>query len=308
MTVRAAVIGAGRVGTFHAEKYAALPDVDLVAVVDVDSSRARGLAARLGSRPASDFRAVLGKVDCVSIATPTRSHFAIAAECLQRDVDVLVEKPMTVTAADGRRLVDLADRKHRVLQVGHLERFNPAVRALLAVVDHPRFVESDRLAPFGERGAEVDVVRDLMIHDLDVVLACVGAPVERIEAVGVPVLTDQVDIASVRLRFAGGCIANLTASRVARKRERKIRLFQSDAYFSVDYDESRLRVYRRRVVGGRPEISVAEEEFREADALRDEVESFVVAVRARSVPEIDGRAALGAVELAERINACMETP
>jgi predicted dehydrogenase len=305
--LRAAVIGAGYVGTFHAEKYAARDDVQLVAVVDTDLERARALATRLGVEATADVRAIIGRIDCATVATPTPAHFALARELLTRGIDVLVEKPMTVTAADGRKLVALAEENGRILQVGHLERFNPAVRAMLSVIVEPRFIECDRLAPFGERGTEVDVVRDLMIHDLDVILSFVDAPVERIEAVGVPVLSDQIDIANVRLRFANRCIANVTASRVALKRERKIRLFQSDTYVSVDYGERRVRVCRRHLVDGQPAISVEEQAFSEADALRDEVDSFVLAVRTRSAPLVDGRTALKAVELAERIHAEMET-
>lgn len=307
MNVRAAVIGVGYLGTLHAEKYASLEGVDLVAVVDLDDAKARALAERLGTRVESGHESLLGRVDCVTIATPTPAHFDTARVFLEAGVDVLVEKPITATSAEGRALVDLADGRGRILQVGHLERFNPAVRAMLALIDKPRFIECDRLAPFGERGTDVDVVRDLMIHDLDVILSCAPGAVERIEAVGIPVLSSNVDIANARLRFTGGCIANLTASRVALKRERKIRLFQADTYVSVDYMERRVRICRREDVGGRAEISVEQREFNEADALRDEVESFVESVRTRRPPIVDGRSGLMALELAERINACMET-
>lgn len=307
MKIRAAVVGVGYLGTFHAEKYAALPDVDLVAVVDVDQDRARAVAGRLGTSAEREFESLFGRIDCVTVSTPTPSHYAMARTFLERGVDVLVEKPIAATSAEGRGLVQLAERNGRILQVGHLERFNPAVRAMLALIEKPRFIECGRLAPFGERGTDVDVVRDLMIHDLDVILGCVGAPIERLEAVGVPVLSERVDIANVRLRFRGGCIANVTASRVALKRERKIRLFQADTYLSVDYGEHRVRICRRLVVDGQPEISVEEKEFHESDALRDEVESFVASVRTREPPVVDGHQALQALELAERINACMET-
>jgi len=307
MKVRAAVIGVGYLGTLHAEKYASLEGVDLVAVVDLDEKKARELAQRLGTRVEASADALLGRVDCVTIATPTPAHFETARVFLEAGVDALVEKPITATSAEGRALVELADARGRILQVGHLERFNPAVRAMLALIDKPRFIECDRLAPFGERGTDVDVVRDLMIHDLDVILSCVPGEVERIEAVGIPVLSSNVDIANARLRFAGGCIANLTASRVALKRERKIRLFQADTYVSVDYMERRVRICRREDAGGRAEISIEQREFNEADALRDEVESFVASVRTRRPPLVDGRSGLKALELAERINGCMET-
>lgn len=307
MSVRAAVIGVGYLGTLHAEKYASLEGVELVAVVDLDRAKAETLATRLGTRLEPEVQGLVGRVDCVTIATPTPVHFDAARFFLESDIDVLVEKPITATSAEGRALVDLAAARGRILQVGHLERFNPAVRAMLGVIDRPRFIECDRLAPFGERGTDVDVVRDLMIHDLDVILSCVPGDVERIEAVGIPVLSSNVDIANARLRFAGGCIANVTASRVALKRERKIRLFQTDTYVSVDYMERRVRVCRRRDVDGRAEITVEQQEFNEADALRDEVESFVASVRNRNAPVVDGRSGLRALELAERINGCMET-
>jgi predicted dehydrogenase len=307
VSVRAAVIGVGYLGTLHAEKYASLEGVELVAVVDLDRAKAETLATRLGTRVEPEVQGLVGRVDCVTIATPTPVHFDAARFFLESGIDVLVEKPITATSAEGRALVDLAAARGRILQVGHLERFNPAVRAMLGVIDRPRFIECDRLAPFGERGTDVDVVRDLMIHDLDVILSCVPGDVERIEAVGIPVLSSNVDIANARLRFAGGCIANVTASRVALKRERKIRLFQTDTYVSVDYMERRVRVCRRRDVDGRAEITVEQQEFNEADALRDEVESFVASVRSRNAPVVDGRSGLRALELAERINGCMET-
>src|SRR6185436_4539265 len=233
--VRAAVIGVGYLGSFHAEKYASLPGVRLVGVVDADGERAEAIGKRLGAPAFPNYRALLGQVDCASIAVPTAAHFAIARELLEREVDVLVEKPIAATAAEGRHLVELAAARGRILQVGHLERFNPAIRSLAGILTRPRFIECHRLAPFVERGTDVDVILDLMIHDLDVILSIVDAPIERIEAVGVPVISETVDIANARLRFADGAIANVTASRVALKRERKIRFFQSDAYVSVDY-------------------------------------------------------------------------
>jgi len=307
MSVRAAVVGVGYLGTLHAEKYAALADVDLVALVDLDRDKAAALAQKLGTEVESDPAALLGRIDCVTIATPTPAHYDTAKLFLEAGVDTLVEKPITATSAEGLALVELAERSGRILQVGHLERFNPAVRAMLSVINRPRFVECDRLSPFGERGTDVDVVRDLMIHDLDVILACVAGPLERIEAVGIPVLSTNVDIANARLRFGGGCIANLTASRVALKRERKIRLFQADTYVSVDYIERRIRICRKLDIEGRPEITVEQQEFDEADALRDEVASFAESVRTRRPVVVDGRSGLKALQLAERINGCMET-
>ncbi len=306
--LRAGVVGVGYLGKFHAEKYASLDEVDLVAVVDTDAARAQAVAAHCKTAAGTDHRMLFDRVDCVSLAVPTPLHFPIARDFLERGVDVLVEKPMTETVADGRALVEAAERHHRVLQVGHLERFNPAIRALGPILTQPRFIECHRLAPFVERGTDVDVILDLMIHDLDVILSLVPAEVQSIEAVGVPVLTETTDIANARLRFANGCIANITASRVALKRERKIRIFQADTYVSVDYGEKHVRICRRQTAAdGAPTVSVEERSLGEGDALFDEIEHFVGAVRTRQRPLVDGRTALRALEVADRIRVNLET-
>jgi predicted dehydrogenase len=306
--LRAAVIGVGHLGALHAEKYADLDGVDLVAVIDADRGRAGEIAAKLHTGRLDDHRQLVGVVDCASLAVPTPAHYEIAAALLAGGIDVLVEKPITATAEEGRRLVELANRHGRILQVGHLERFNPAIRSLAGVITRPRFVECHRLAPFVERGTEVDVIRDLMIHDLDIILSLIPSPVERVEAVGVPVLSENVDIANARLRFADGAIANVTASRVALKRERKIRFFQADAYVSVDYGERRIRVCRRvpSASGGLATIDVDERGFDDADPLFDEIEAFVGSVRTRLRPLVDGETAVRALEVAERIGASLE--
>jgi predicted dehydrogenase len=306
--LRAAVVGVGHLGALHAEKYASLDGVELVAVVDRDGGRAAEVAARLGTAWFSDHRRLIGRADCASLAVPTPAHHELAAALLAGGIDVLVEKPIAATAEEGRGLVRLAEEHGRILQVGHLERFNPAIRSLTGVITRPRFVECHRLAPFVERGTEVDVIRDLMIHDLDIILSLIPSPVERVEAVGVPVLSENVDIANARLRFAEGAIANVTASRVAFKRERKIRFFQADTYVSVDYGERRIRVCRRLPAppGGLPAIDVDERGFSDADPLFDEIEAFVAAVRSRERPLVDGATAVRALEVAERIGAALE--
>lgn len=305
--LRAAVVGVGYLGAFHAEKYASMPDVELVAVVDADPARAAVVADRCRTKALTDYRALIAQVDCVSLAVPSPLHFALARELVSHDLDVLVEKPLATTVAEGRALVEAAEQRGRILQVGHLERFNPAIRALAGVVTHPRFIECDRLAPFVERGTDVDVILDLMIHDLDVILSLVQADVQSVEAVGVPVLSESADIANARLRFTNGCIANITASRVALKRERKIRIFQADTYVSVDYGEKHVRICRRVVGDGMPTITVEEHALGEGDALFDEIEHFVHAVRTRQRPLVDGRTALRALEVAELIRSSMET-
>jgi predicted dehydrogenase len=306
--LRAAVVGVGHLGRFHAEKYAANPGVELVAVVDVDESRARTVGEALGVPAYGDHRGLRGRVDCASVAVPTPAHFEVARDLLEAGIDVLVEKPLTTSVEEGKALLELAVRGGRVLQVGHLERFNPAMRALGGRVTEPRFIECQRLAQFGERGTDVDVVLDLMIHDLDLILTMVTSPVRAVEAVGVPVLTPSVDIANARIRFANGCIANLTASRVSLRRERKLRIFQPDAYFSIDFDERRGRVVRREPDdAGQPSLTFEDLEVREGDALEEEIEGFVQAVRARQPPPVTGWDGLRALEVAHVIRESVET-
>jgi predicted dehydrogenase len=307
--VRAAVVGVGYLGAFHAEKYANLPGVELVGVVDVNPTRAGEIARAVGAPALASVEDLFGRVDCASIAVPTPAHYEVAAALLEHGVDVLVEKPITTTLDEGRRLVALAAERARILQVGHLERFNPAIRSLAGILTEPRFIECHRLAPFTERGTEVDVILDLMIHDLDVILSVINSPLERVEAVGVPVLSETADIANARLRFGSGAIANVTASRVAMKRERKIRFFQADTYVAVDYGDRSIRIYRRipGTNGAQPTIDASEQHFSDADPLFAEIEAFVHAVRTRTTPLVDGVTAVRAMEVAERIRAALES-
>lgn len=306
--MRAAVVGVGYLGRFHAEKYKAHAAADLVAVVDTDGDRARAVARDLGVAAFTDHRDLIGRVDCASVAVPTHAHHAVAYDLIVGGVDVLVEKPLTTTIEDGKALLEVAVRGGRVLQVGHLERFNPAIRALGDRVTQPRFIECQRLAPFTERGTDVDVVLDLMIHDLDLILNMVPSPLRAVEAVGVPVLTPSVDIANARLRFANGCIANVTASRVSLKRERKLRIFQADAYFSIDFDERRVRICRREpAADGQPSLTLEDLEVREGDALHEEIDAFLCAVRKRETPPVTGWDGLRALEVAHVIRESVET-
>jgi len=298
-----AVIGAGHLGRHHAGKYAACAGVRLVGVADIDLARATSVAAPLGATACADFRDLLSSVDAVSIAVPAAAHYAVALACLSADRHVLVEKPIAVTLPEADALVALARERGRVLQVGHVERFNPVMRELLKRVDGPLFIECNRLAPYKERGTDVDVLLDLMIHDLDLIAALVCAPVASIDAIGVSVLTATPDIANARLNFANGCTANITASRVSLKVERKLRLFQRDAYFSADFGKQHLTVCRRSPAG-----AIELEQLQLAgDALQAEIESFVDAVRRRQAPVVggdDGRRALElSLEIAERLRA-----
>jgi predicted dehydrogenase len=298
------VVGVGYAGKHHAEKYALSPKARLMGVVDIDAERARAVGAELGVAAMTDYHELFGRVRCVSIAVPTRLHHELAREFLAAGIDVLVEKPMTATLEEGARLVALAREKGLMLQVGHLERFNPAVRALESAVREPRFVECHRLAPFVERGTDVDVVLDLMIHDIDVIASLVRAPVARVEAVGVAVLTNEPDIANARITFANGCVANVTASRVSVKRERKIRFFQPDAYISIDYDQKRAQIYRRPEKGASwMDIRGETVEIQETDALADEIDSFLDSVQSRAGPLVSGEEGLRALEIASMISA-----
>jgi len=308
VTVRAAVVGVGYLGRFHAEKYAAEPGVELVAVVDPDSARAAEVAERYGCRALGDAREIYGTVDCASVVVPTPLHRDVGVGLLEAGIDVLVEKPIAATLEEARDLVRVADAQGRILQVGHLERFNPAIRALAGVLTQPRFLECHRLATFVERGTDVDVVLDLMIHDLDVILSIMPSAVAAIEAVGVPVITASPDIANARIRFADGAIANVTASRVSLKRERKLRIFQPDTYISLDYGEKRLRICRRGEAppGGLAPIEVEERVVEGGDALAEEIRAFLEAVRTREVPLVSGREGLRAMELAYQILASVE--
>jgi predicted dehydrogenase len=306
--IRAAVVGVGYLGRFHADKYAAHPGAELVAVVDADADRVRAIGAELGTEALTDYRALAGRIDCASVAVPTNRHFEVARDLLEAGIDVLVEKPVTTTVEEAKALVELAVRGERVLQVGHLERFNPAVVALDGLITQPRFIECHRLAPFTERGTDVDVVLDLMIHDLDVILSMVQSPLRSVEAVGVPVLTSSVDIANARLRFANGCIANVTASRVSLKRERKLRIFQADAYLAVDYGERRIRIGRREPEpNGHAALVLEEREVPEGDALESEIDAFLRAVRDREPPAVSGWDGLRALEVAHVIRESLET-
>jgi predicted dehydrogenase len=299
-----AVVGVGYLGKFHAEKYAQSADAELRAVVDIDETRAREVAAKCRTQALAEYCALFGQVKAVSVAVPTALHHPIAADFLRRGIDVLVEKPMTSDLAQGRELVELAAAHGAILQVGHLERFNPAIRKLEGVIKDPKFVECHRLAPFVERGTDVDVVLDLMIHDIDVITSLVRSPVERVEAVGVPVLTDKPDIANARIKFSNGCIANVTASRVSLKRERKVRFFQSDAYISIDYDGRRAQIFHKPAPGaGWLDIRGESIEITEADALADEIDAFLQCVRSRALPLVSGAEGLRAIEIAAMISA-----
>ena len=302
--VRTAVIGVGYLGRFHAQKYAVLPQSQLVAVVDASAANRDQVAAETGCRAVADYREILGEVEAVSIATPTPLHYAIARECLERGVHVLVEKPITTTLDEARSLVDTAARAGRILQVGHLERFNAAILALAGTLGTPRFVESHRLAPFKERGTDVNVVLDLMIHDIDLIQSLVGSPITSIDAVGRSVFSAGLDIANARIRYANGCVANTTASRVSMKMERKLRIFQDDAYISIDLQQKVLTIVRKPPAGAdvpKGQVVIEERSYEQGDALKYEIEAFLRSIVEGTPPVVTGEDGLRALETATEI-------
>ncbi len=300
--LRAGVIGVGYLGRFHAQKYAALPDVDLVGVADADRVRAEEVAGEVDTKAFADYLELLDSVDLVSIVVPTHLHHKVAKAALEAGVHILLEKPVTQTVAEADELIRIAEGKNLVFQVGHLERFNPAVVALGDVLKNPMFIESHRLSPFKPRGTDVNVVLDLMIHDIDIILNMVKSPVESINSVGVPVLSEEVDIANARLQFANGCVANVTASRVSREPMRRIRIFQPDAYVSIDYQSRKIGIFRK---GGQgipvpaiPNVTMDETSFSQGDPLFEEIKVFVRSVKEGLPPVVSGEDGKRALEVA----------
>ena len=299
-------MGVGHLGQHHARLLAAMDDVELVGVVDTRPGRAAEVAAKHGGQAFSDCTEILDRVDAVSIAVPTESHVDVALPFIERGVAVLVEKPMASSVADADRLIEAARRRGVLLAAGHTERFNPAFAAALPLVTNPRFVEVHRLGAFPERSLDIDVIFDLMIHDLDLLLAAVGADVVSVEAVGVHVLTPRTDIANARLRFGSGCIANLTASRISRDRIRKARFFQHDSYVSIDFASQEVEVYRLIRGDGRPAIHGGKLEVANDEPLRRELADFVDAARTKRAPGVTAEAGRDALALATRIADAME--
>jgi predicted dehydrogenase len=302
--LRCAVIGVGYLGKFHAQKYAKIPGCELIAVVDSRQDVADAVAQPLGCSAVTDYRELLGQVDAVSIVVPTQAHYAVCIEFLRAGVHVLVEKPMTTTLEQADELIALAKDKNLVLAVGHLERFNPAALALEPLLSEPRFIDSSRLAPFKPRATDVSVLLDLMIHDVDLILSLVDSEVESVDCSGARVLTNDIDIANARIRFVNGCVANVTASRVSAKSERKMRVFQSQACHSLDFQARTLTSYR-----GAPDPMAApenaierqEQSFGEADPLYSEIVDFVDSIREQRQPKVTGRAGRRALEAVQRI-------
>ena len=303
---RAAVIGVGHLGRHHARILGAAPEVDLVAVVDIDVERARAVAADVGTVALPDVREIDSAVDGVVVAVPTSDHLSVGLPLLEAGVAVLVEKPIAASIAEADRLIAAAAASGATLAVGHTERHNPAVAVALPLISAPRFIEVHRLASFQPRSLDIDVVFDVMIHDLDIVLSCVGAEPVSIEAVGVPVLSSRIDIANARLRFANGCIANLTASRISRDRVRKLRVFQPHALVSVDYGEQQVETWKvKKGEGEQIGIDGGQVEVTNAEPLERELNDFVLAARRRTSPRVTGADGRRALAVAQRIADAM---
>lgn len=310
--VKTAVIGVGYLGRFHAQKFAHLANSELVGVVDVDRDRCDEVAVELGTAAFYDYHDLLGKVDAVSIAVPTAMHYDIAKAFLLSNTHVLLEKPITTNLLQADELIVLAKERNLVLQVGHLERFNPVLVALDNVLDTPRFIESTRLAPFKLRGTDINVILDLMIHDIDIIQRIVNSPVVNISASGAPVLSNLIDLANARLEFANGCVANVTASRVSFKAERKLRIFQPSGYLHVDMQDKKLAVFRKghnEMFPGIPDIISEEQVFDQGDALLDEISAFLDCITNDNPVPVsgeDGKAALAtAIEITQIVKGQM---
>jgi predicted dehydrogenase len=301
--VRVAVVGAGEFGRNHARVYRELTDVELVGIVDARAEHGAKIATEFSTTFIPDIESLAGRVDAVSLAVPTVEHARVGCQLLELGIDVLVEKPMAASLAEADALLSAASRNGRVLQVGHLERFNPAITAVMPVLNHPLYFEVHRLGVFTPRSLDIDVVYDVMIHDLDILLALVDAPVAEIKAIGIPVVTDKVDIAHVRLDFATGAVANVTASRVSTERVRKMRFFQAHEYISIDFtrrDALRVRVAEP---GPQPKFDFAALPAEQEEPLHAELRAFMRSVRSRTAPIVDGAAGRRALALADQVMA-----
>lgn len=302
--IKCAVIGVGYLGRFHAQKYQLLPNVELVGVCDVNREICEAVSNELGVQAFFDFHALFGKVDAISIAATTNQHYEIAKACLEQGIHVLIEKPITETVAQAESLIALASKHNAKLQVGHLERFNSARLALEPHLTKPLFIESQRLAPFNPRGTDVNVILDLMIHDIDIIQAMVNSPIKKIEAQGTPVLSKSIDIANVRMTFENNCVANVTASRISFKTERMTRIFQADSYISIDYHNKQFAIFKKgegELFPGIPDITRDQSVFEKGDALLEEIKSFIHCIEHNTTPLVTGREGCNALATASMI-------
>lgn len=298
--IKVGVVGIGHLGNYHLQKYQKLENCEITAVADMSADRAQKAAELYQCSAFADYRDMIGKVDAVSIAVPTSDHYSVARDFLAAGVDVLIEKPICTTLEEADELIELAQKKKLILQVGFVERFNPAIMALEKVIKKPLFIESHRLHPFFERGIDVDVILDLMIHDLDIMVKFVNSPVTGVEAVGVAILSDKIDIANARISFASGCIANVTASRISGKTMQKIRFFGIEGYHSVDCQKREILSLGKGENNEAGQLQIIQNniEVGSHDPLEEEIRSFVIAVTNRSQPLISGEDARKSLVLA----------
>lgn len=312
--IRAAVVGVGYLGKFHAQKYASLPQVELVGVVDSDQVRAAEIAASLGTEAFVDYRQLAGKVDVVSVVVPTSMHFAVGSFFLENGIHLLLEKPITTTVAEAKELIAIAAARKLVFQVGHLERFNPALDAIRGLICKPGFIDAVRVAPYKPRGTDVSVVLDLMVHDLDIISTIIGSPIKSVSASGAMVYSATPDIANARIEFQSGAVANVTASRISLAGERKLQLFQEDAYITVDFQNRKASVYRKgegETAPGQPAVKIDQIEVPQRDQILAEIEAFIEAVADGKPVVVSGEDGMRALETAllieERIRENLAT-
>lgn len=306
--IKAAVIGVGYLGRLHAEKYSQIEEVELVGVMDIHPERAAEVAEQTKCRAFKTYEELFGLVDAVSVVTPTESHLKVGKDFLDRGKHVLIEKPIAVDTREAEELISTAEKAGVVLQVGHLERFNAAVVALEGRLGNPMYIESQRLSPFPNRSTDVDVVLDLMIHDIDIILNLVDSEVKSVDAVGIPVVTDKVDLANARIKFDNGCVADVTASRVSKERKRQIRIYQSDSFITIDYANQ--HILTTRIVpdrdGGYATLVDEDSDLEKRDSLLEEIRSFVKCSATGTSPLVSGRDGLVALEVASRIQSSVE--
>jgi len=306
--IKIGVVGIGHLGNYHLQKYQKLPNSEIIGVADIMEERARKAAETFNCKALPDYRDLIGAVDAVSIAVPTVYHHKIAKDFLEAGVDVLLEKPISTTLKEADELVGISEKRGAILQIGFVERFNPAIVALKTVMRKPLFIEAHRLHPFFERGTDVDVILDLMIHDLDIILNFVKSPIKGVEAVGVSVLSEKVDIANARLTFQSGCVANVTASRITGKTMQKIRFFEMEGYHAVDYAKRELvSLSKMNGKSGQIEIKRNPVEVSNHDPLEEEIRSFLEAVTHRTLPPVSGREGRGVLEVALLITERIKT-
>jgi len=303
-TIKTAVVGVGYFGHFHAQKYAVIANAELIAIVDTDQQRCRTIAETLGTQALSDYHDLLGKVDAVSIVVPTQQHFTTAKFFLENGIHVLLEKPITTTLKDAKELIALAKQHQCILQVGHLERFNSVLVALQDILDAPQFIECNRIAPYNPRGADANVVFDLMIHDIDLIQQLVGSSIKTVDASSACVISKTADIANARLHFENGCVVNVTSSRISLKKERKMRIFQRDTYLSIDFQQKTVAINRKgkeEMYPGIPEIISEKRQFEDNDALLAEIASFIECIIEEKTPLVSGEDGMRALETAIKI-------